>query len=492
MKFHNEAEILKLVDDVIAQGPFQPNWGSLMQAAVPAWYRQRKLGIFLHWGIYSVPAKFNEWYSRNMYIKDSAEYQHHICTYGPHDQFGYQDFIPMFKAERFDANEWVDLFKKAGAGYIFPVAEHHDGFQMYNSCLSRWNAAQMGPKRDVLSQLKAAAEAEDVVFCTSSHRAEHWFFMSHGRAYPSDIKEPMQKGDFYWPAMPEQAPFDKFSQPAPTAEYLDDWLARTAEIIWNYQPKLLYFDWWIQHEAFKPYLLKLAAFYYNCGKLWGTDVRICYKHDAMMFGSGIVEVERGSLADAKPYPWQTDTAVARNSWCYTEDLIYKSSSEIICTLADVVSKGGNLLLNIGPKADGTIPDGDRKILEDLGAWMAVNGEAINGSQCWRRFAEGPTAAAEGQFQDKKEVAYTSQDYRFTVGNGAIYAICMKCPSDGRFTVRSLKTAVNHDLPEFQGIIDKVELLGHGEVNWQADEEGLQVNAGQLCGDWPVVLKIVIE
>jgi alpha-L-fucosidase len=212
----------------------------------------------------------------------------------------------------------------------------------------------------------------------------------------------------------------------------------------------------------------------------------------MMFGSGIVEVERGALADAKPYPWQTDTAVARNSWCNTVDLVYKSSNEIICTLVDVVSKGGNLLLNIGPKADGTIPEGDRKILEDLGQWMAVNAEAINGAQCWRRFAEGPTAATEGQFQDKAEVPYTSEDYRFTVANGAIYAICMKCPKDGRFTVRSLKTPTDFHKPEFQGIIQKVELLGHGEVQWQADEEALRVSAGALESDWPVVLKVTLQ
>lgn len=212
----------------------------------------------------------------------------------------------------------------------------------------------------------------------------------------------------------------------------------------------------------------------------------------MMFGSGIVEVERGSLADAKPYAWQTDTAVARNSWCYTDSLDYKSSSEVICTLADVVSKGGNLLLNIGPKADGTIPAGDRKILEDLAAWMAVNGEAINGAKCWRKFAEGPTAGAEGQFQDGKEIPYTSQDYRFTVNHGAIYAICMKCPEDGRFTVRSLKAAADHNLPEFQGIIRDVELLGHGKVCWQADTDGLRVCAENLHADGPVVLKIALR
>ena len=482
---------LDLVEQVIAQGPYKPDWGSLAEAPVPKWFRDRRLGIFIHWGVYSVPAMGNEWYSRNMYIQGTGEFEHHVATYGPHKDFGYQHFIPMLKAEKYDAQEWIDLFSAAGAGYVCPVAEHHDGFQMYHSDLSDWNASDMGPKRDVMAQLRDAADNKGMQFCCSTHRAEHWFFMSHGKEFDSDIKDPMVKGDFYWPAMPERDHFDKFSQPAPDAEYLNDWLARTAEIIVNYRPKLLYFDWWIQHSAFKPYLKKLAAFYYNCGKQWGTDVMICYKHDALMFGTGIVDVERGSLADAKPYAWQTDTAVARNSWCHTHNQDYKSSNEIITTLVDVTSKGGNLLLNIGPKADGSIPDGDRKILTDLGNWMAVNGEAIHGTHCWRHFAEGPTKAAEGQFQDKKEIQYTPEDYRFTTGHGAIYAICMRCPEDGKFTVRSLASGTDHNLPLFQGIIDTVQILGHdGALSWQQDVDGLHLQT-DFASEYPAVIKVTI-
>ncbi len=488
-----ESEILQTVDRIIAEGPYKPNWASLMQAPVPKWYKEQKLGIFIHWGVYSVPAFANEWYSRNMYISSDCCYDHHIKTYGPHKDFGYKDFIPLFQAEKFDAGQWMELFKKAGAGYVFPVAEHHDGFQMYNSELSQWNAAEMGPCRDVLGELKAAAEERELVLCASSHRAEHWFFMSHGKEFESDIHEPLVKGDFYWPSMPERDHFDLFSEPRPNEEYLRDWLARTAEIILNYQPKLLYFDWWIQHHSFKPWLKKLAAFYYNCGKLWGEDVLICYKHDALMFGSGIVEVERGSFSEAKPYPWQTDTAVARNSWCYTDSLEYKSSNEIITTLVDVVSKGGNLLLNIGPKADGTIPEGDRRILEELGSWMQVNREAILGAKPWRKFQEGPTNNADGQFQDQKELCYTSADYRFTVANGAIYAICLKCPKDGCFCIRSLADSPDQNLPEFHGILENVQILGHsGRVTWHKDADGLHIHAPGIESRFPVVLKISVE
>jgi alpha-L-fucosidase len=491
----NEAEqkYLALVDKVVAQGPYRADWDSLGQSRQPDWFLEQRLGIFMHWGLYSVPACANEWYSRNMYIKGMPAYEHHIKTYGPQSEFGYKDFIPLFKAEKFDPKEWISLFKQAGAGYICPVAEHHDGFQMYESELSHWNAKEMGPHRDVIGELKNAAELAGLVFCTSSHRAEHWFFMGHGKEFDSDVKEPMQKGDFYWPAMPEPDNQDLFSEPYPTEEYLDDWLARTAEIIVKYRPKFLYFDWWLQHDAFKPYLKKLAAFYYNCGVEWGTDVQICYKHDAMMFGSGIVEVERGGFAEAKPYRWQTDTAVAHNSWCYTDSLDYKTSEEIIQTFVDVVSKNGNLLLNIGPKSDGTIPDGDRKILEDIGAWMQVNREAVTGVKSWRKAMEGAVRCTEGQFSDGQELAYTSKDYRFTAGHGNIYACCMKCPEDGQFLVESLKDSIDQNVPEFHGIIEKADVLGFtGKTDWSVDKSGLHVSAPGLHSEFPVVVRVKIK
>lgn len=487
-----EQEILQIVADKIAQGPYRENWQSLCGAAVPSWFAREKLGIFIHWGVYSVPANSNEWYPRNMYKPDMPAFQHHRKTYGEQKTFGYKDFIPMFQAERFDPAAWMTLFQKAGAGYVFPVAEHHDGFQMYGSELSDWNAVDMGPKRDILGELKAEADRHGIRFCTSSHRAEHWFFLGNGKTFDSDIKEPLQKGDFYWPSMPEGDPEDLYAKPYPTEEFLKDWLARTAEIILKYRPHLLYFDWWVQHAAFKPYLKKLAAFYYNCGAEWGETVAICYKHDAMAFGSGIVEVERGGFADAKAYPWQTDTAVARNSWCYTDSLLYKSSQEIICTLVDVVSKNGNLLLNVGPKADGTIPEGDQKILLDLADWMAVNREAIHGARVWRKSAEGPTKPREGQFSDQTELVYTPKDYRFTVNYGNIYAIALKCPDDGRFCVRSLAESSNQDMPEFHGIIKEVSVLGYeGTVTWQVDETGLWVQTQAFYSPFPVVLKIVV-
>ena len=484
---------LDQIDEVISKGKYKDTWESLQQYRVPEWYGKAKFGIFIHWGVYSVPAFGSEWYSRNMYIQGSREYEHHLKTYGPHKDFGYKDFIPMFRAEKFDPREWADLFKKAGAQYVVPVAEHHDGFQMYDSELSEWNARKMGPRRDVLGELSGEFQRQGLVNGASSHRVEHWFFMGHGKEFDSDIKEPLRRGDFYWPAMPEPDHYDLFSEPAPTQEYLSDWLCRCCEIVDKYRPKIIYFDWWIQHSAVKPYLRKFAAYYYNRGSEWGEGVVINYKQDAFMFGTAVVDVERGQFADVKPYLWQTDTSVAKNSWCYTEGNDYKTSTQIIRDLVDIVSKNGRLLLNVGPKADGTIPEEDKKILLEIGEWLKVNGEAIYGAGLWRKPAEGPTRIVEGQFADSEAKQYTKEDIRFTVKGSCLYAICLNMQGADSVCIKSLAEADASKAPNFHGIIRSVEVLGRGPApEWVRDEEGLKVRTLPAKDDKPVVFKILID
>lgn len=487
------AEYVKKIDEVNEKGPFKPEWSSLCNFEMPQWFTKAKFGIFIHWGIYSVPAYNNEWYSRNMYVKDSDEYRHHIETYGPHKDFGYKDFIPMFKAEKFDPSAWADLFKKAGAKYVVPVAEHHDGFQMYDSELSEWNAVRKGPCRDVIGELKKEIEKRDMVFATSSHRAEHQWFMGNGRDFESDICGEMTPADFYWPSLQKQPDQSSITDtPNVDEEYGNDWLARTAELIDKYHPAILYFDWWIQHVSWKPYLKKIAAYYYNCGLTWGQNVGICYKHDAMMFGSGIVDVERGKLSVPKSYHWQTDTAIAHNSWCYTTNLMYKTPYDILVYLIDIVSKNGNLLLNVGPRADGTIPEKDTEILESIGKWMEVNGEGIYNSRVWRFAEEGPTSEHEGQFSDGAK-EYTAEDFRFTVGNGYLYAFCLKYPENGCITIKSLADTTDQNLPLFHGIVDNVEALGFDEkVEFTKDGSGLHIRTKGVSSELPVVFRITLR
>lgn len=490
---YDMTEDLKRIDSVIANGPYSDTWESLSQYNVPKWYMDSKFGIFIHWGVYSVPAFGNEWYSRNMYCRENREYQHHIDTYGNHKDFGYKDFIPMFKAEKYNADEWARLFKEAGAKYVVPVAEHHDGFQMYKSRISAWNAYNMGPKRDTLGELKSACNELGLYVGASSHRIEHWFFMGHGREFDSDINVPTQRGDLYWPSIsPEPDHQDLFSEPTPTQEYMNDWLVRCCEIIDEYKPRILYFDWWIQIAAMKPYLQKLAAYYYNRAHEWGIEVVINYKHDAFLFGTAVPDVERGQFADVKPYYWQTDTAIALNSWCYTDNNDFRSPVDLVCDLVDIVSKNGNLLLNVGPKADGTISDEDTAVLKGIGSWLAVNGESIYNSRVYRTYGEGPTRITEGQFSDGIKKNFTSEDFRFTVANGYVYATALKCSSDGRYCIKTFAEQDASKLANFHGIIDDVTVLGFDEKpTYTRDENGLHIESS-FKSEYPVVFKIKLR
>lgn len=490
---YNKQNYLKKIDDCITNGVYKDNWDSLAKHETPRWFLDGKFGIFIHWGIYSVPAFGNEWYSRNMYIQGSPEFEHHKTVYGNQKVFGYKDFIPMFRAEKFNAKEWVSLFQKAGAKYMVPVAEHHDGFQMYQSDISHWNAYEMGPGRDVLGELNKEATDAGMVTGASSHRIEHWFFMGHGREFESDITENEKEGDFYWPAMPERNHQDLFSEPTPTKEFLEDWMLRTCELIDRFHIKQLYFDWWIQHSSAKSYLQKIAAYYYNRALEWGEEVMIAYKHDAFMFGTATVDIERGQFAQIMPFPWQTDTAIAKNSWCYTENNDFKKAQNIICDLVDIVSKNGCLLLNVGPKSDGTISPEDTQVLLEIGEWLSVNGESVYGTRPWRIAAEGPTQVEEGQFTDWNDKVFTSEDFRFTVKGSHLYATCLSYPENGQVLIKALGEQDASRLPKFHGIIDKVEVLGFGEEPvWERNEEGLFISTHNVTSDKPVVFRITLR
>lgn len=488
-------EYLRQIDRVISEGKYRDDWGSLAGHKTPDWYYEGKFGIFIHWGIYSVPAYGNEWYSRNMYDANHREFDHHRKTYGDQKQFGYKDFIPLFRGERFDAVQWAETFRRAGAKFVMPVAEHHDGFAMYETAFNRWNAKDMGPQVDVVGELKRACEGKGLTFCVSSHRAEHYFFMNMGRTFDSDVNNE-RWADFYGPAVycqefdsehMGQSTEDVFARGADRA-WLEDWLVRTCELVDRYRPKLVYFDWWIQNHSFKPYLKKFAAYYYNRAEEWGEEVTINYKHEAFAPGVGTFDVERGRLTDISPVPWQTDTAIGKQSWGYRADNEYKSSRQILCDLIDVVSKNGMLMLNVGPKADGTLADEEAGVLAEIGKWLEVNGEGVYGTVPWKRFGEGTVNNTAGFFQDGEEKPYTSEDFRFTYKGGCVYAFQMR-PDGGDVTIKSLGRKGVHDFG-----VASVELLGSGrQAAFERDEHGLLIRAAPGAGQGlPLCFKIRIE
>jgi alpha-L-fucosidase len=492
-KYDSErAALLKQVENADHQGPFRADWESLQKYEVPEWYKDAKFGIFIHWGVYSVPAFGNEWYPRNMYVPGSPEYKHHVATYGPQDKFGYKDFLPMFKAEHFDPAAWAELFKKSGAKYVVPVAEHHDGFAMYDSGLSDWTAAKMGPHRDTTGELGKAVRAAGLHFGVSSHRVEHNFFLGVGRSISSDVNDP-QYAAFYGPAHnwlspPWGVPLNDDFTYVSTA-WADDWLARGAELVEKYHPDIVYFDWWIGQASIRPNLTKFAAFYYNSSLKYGDHVGVInYKDYAMQEHSAVLDLERGQLGDIRPLYWQTDTSVSNKSWGYIKDDTFKSPEFVVHQLIDIVSKNGNLLLNIGPRSDGTIPEEVQQVLLDVGAWLNVNGESIYGTRPWRIYGEGPTKVAAGSFHDTDTTRYTAEDFRFTTKGDVLYAIGLGWPTNGEAVIHSLASTAGTEH------VRSVILLGSdAKLQFEQRADGLRVRLpDQAPAKYAYALRIVFD
>jgi alpha-L-fucosidase len=485
------AAILKDVDQGAHEGDFRPDWGSLSKYQVPQWYKDAKFGIFIHWGLYSVPAFGSEWYPRNMYRTGTDENNHQVATYGPLTSFGYKDFIPMFKAEHYDPQAWARLFKESGAKYVVPVFEHHDGFAMYDSGLSDWTAAKMGPRRDLVGDLAKAVRAEGLHLGASSHRIEHDWFMDGGREIPSDVNDPKYAA-FYGPGQ-VQVQDDKndlaqdWTYVSPS--YAEDWVARSAEIVQKYHPEIIFFDWWIGQASVRPYLAQFAAYYYNESKKSGPVGIITYKLVDMQKDSGLLDIERGQLSEIRPSYWQTDTSVSNKSWGYIEHDTFKTPVFIVHQLVDVVSKNGNLLMNIGPRSDGTIPDEVQHVLLAVGQWLKVNGDAIYGTRPWKVYGEGPTKVAAGSFHDTDTQPYTSEDFRFTTKGSDLFAIELGWPTSGEAVIHTLGT---------DGLlgqhIQAVSLLGsEAKLSYQQQADGLHIKLPEKpAGEAAYAFRIALD
>ena len=445
----------------IAPGRFQPTVESLSTYQTPAWFRDAKFGIWAHWGPQAVPRR-GDWYARFMYVPGHPHYAHHVATYGHPSEFGYKDIILLWTADKFDPDALMDRYAAAGAKYFVSMGVHHDNFDLWASKHHRWNAVAMGPKRDIVGDWQKAARRNKLRFGVSEHLGA-----SHNWWYPSHLY------DQFWPKLgvdydgadPRFADLyhAKHDEPytnKPGSWYTNDpayhalWFARIRDLVDSYGPDLLYSDGGLPFGAVGR---SLVAHLYNSSiARHGTldAVYTCKDQGSGDFykGACVQDVERGVLAGINPLAWQTDTS--NGDWFDNVDDRFKTPPQVIAMLADIVSKNGNMLLNVALHADGSLPPQSQELLAELAAWMAVNAEAIHGTRPWAIFGEGPTEAVAGSF--KEDGSYVAQDIRFTTKRGRLYAITLGEPA-GATAITALAAGNPHDARR----IKRVRLLGHG-------------------------------
>ena len=422
------------------------NWDSIMKHETPEWFRDAKFGIFIHWGVYSVPAwapvgMYAEWYPNYMYQEGHAVYDYHRETYG--ENFEYKDFIPLWKAENWDPDEWADLFKRAGAKYVIPVAEHHDGFPLWDSKLTDWNAAKMGPQRDLIAELGEAVRERGMKYGPSYHGLLNYYTPEYSGPHPEFINE----------------------------NYIEFMHAKIREIIDLFEPDLLWLDGdWIEPlEVFRT--REMIAYYYNQAEEWGKEVAVNDRWGQVrgIFGDFFTqEYEYDVIDQLIDHKWENTRGMGQSFGYNRNESIddYMTVTELLRLLVDNVSKNANLLLNVGPKADGTIPEIQKNLLLGMGEWLDINGEAIYGTRPWFT-AEAQTAAGD--------------EIRFTWKDGTLYLMLMD-------RVDTREICIPRILPDDDA---EISILATGEVlNWTLQEHNLIITLpGELPGEHVYVLAI---
>jgi alpha-L-fucosidase len=456
---------LKIIDQTIAKGPFQPEWDSLKAHQDPEWFRDAKFGIYTHWGPVTVGAEDGpsggQWYGHSMYDTNSPTFKYHQKKYGDQHTVGYKDMVPKFTADKFNAEDWADLFAKAGAKFAGPVAVHHDNFTMWDSQLTRWNSVGMGPHRDITGELEKAIRAHGLKFITTFHHGFAWRYFEP--AFKFDAADG-KNTDLYTEVHAPKAP--------PSKHFQDMWLAMVDEVLNKYQPDLIWFDFEFFAVIQPEYQQKLFATAYDWAAQNNRTIGVCQKSRDIHKYTSILDFERGREDKLVPYPWLTDSAAGE--WFHQRSAPYKSVHALVTTLADIVSKNGCLLLDVGPAADGTIPPTARERLLGVGDWLRVNGEAIYGTRPWKIYGEGPTKQAKaGGFSENADKPFTAQDIRFTTKGDALYAITLAVPQ-GEVKINSLGLAA--------GKIDSISLLGSdAKLDWKQDADALTI---QPVAKWP--------
>jgi alpha-L-fucosidase len=473
-------------DISVAPGPFSADENSFKQYQYPQWFRDAKLGIWSHWGPQSVPME-GDWYARRMYQQGDKDYKDHLERYGHPSKTGYKDIIPLWKAEKWDPDALMELYKKAGARYFVAQAVHHDNFDNWNSKYHKWNAVNMGPHRDVVGDWQKAAEKQGLPFGVSEHLGASfsWFQDSHHSDKTGELA-----GVLYDGANPLY--FDLYHYPKHADDHSNwytnnplwqkEWYARIKDVVDNYHPDLLYSDGGVVFGNDVGRSM-IAHLYNSSAARNGGVVRAVYNCKQNSNGMWVEDLERGVMAGIRPYPWQTDTSIG--DWFYNKHWKYRSAEWVVHSLVDIVSKNGNLLINVVQRPDGTLDDDAAKIVNDLAAWIAVNGEGIYETRPWIVYGEGKSRAKGGSFHE--DHAYTADDIRFTAkGDTTLYAFLLGWPESHKTVIRSLAK-----VDGVTGKIEHISLLGHpGDLKWTQDENGLTVELPDAkTSDFAVALKI---
>lgn len=477
------SSMLRGQDLPIAAGPFKPADSSFKHYQCPAWFRDAKFGIWAHWGPQAVPRQ-GDWYARNIYVEGSDQNKYHVAHYGHPSKFGYKDIIPLWKAEKWDPEKLMELYKRAGAKYFVSMGTHHDNFFLWNSSVHRWNAVQMGPHKDVVGIWQKAAKKNGLKFGVSEHLGASytWYQPAHGadtagpyKGVPYDGNDP-KYADLYHP----KAAADDRGWLSNNPEWHQEWYKSIKELVDNYHPDLLYSDSGFPFGDVGRAML--ANFYngniaYNHGTM--TAVYNCKQPSQGMWAQ---DLERGVQDSISPYPWQTDTSIG--DWFYRTGQNYKSATDIIQMLVDIVSKNGNLLINIVQTPEGDLEPDMLNTLNEIGKWTAANGEGIYGSRPWKVFGERPvnaTSVKAGNFNEG-QVKYTAEDIRFTSNGKKLYAFLLGTPTgDIRIKPLGKSSAINTQK------ISSVSLLGSKEkIQWQQEADALVIKKPMDLPTWKVL------
>jgi alpha-L-fucosidase len=498
---HDGVPLVSPIPDLAGEGPYKPTWESLLQYECPEWYRDAKFGIWNHWSPQCVPED-GDWYARNMYMQGWRQNKFQLERYGSPTLFGYKDPCAQWTLLNWQPSELMDLYVSAGTKYFVALANHHDGFDTWNSKHHPWNAVKLGPHRDVIGTWAAEARKRDLRFGVTVHQARNWWWFQPSDG--SDASGPLAgrpydgRGQWWEDLDPQQLYAPKHPHDAlPDISYVRDFYDRTRDLVDQHSPDLLYFDNTLLPLGWGG--MNIGAYFYNhslrvnSGKM--ESVINIKDVPPRLAKSVVADVERGLSAEILPYPWQSETCIGQ--WHYQRALFdepgeyggYLPPHDVIHWMADAVSKNGTFILNIPGKPDGTIDSKERLILERIGDWFKVNGEAIYATRPWRVFGEGPHMIKPGSFQGHSIRQLDASDIRYTRSkdNSVVYAIALGWPEQPLLLRLLGSNATNRP-----GKVTHVELLGSpGTLHWQQTSSELRIEPPErkLSPDYAPVFKV---